>query len=328
LADVGDLACSFGRWFANRVAQHLERVELNPLQDVFFGFNTSSLETLATLKTRGIFTVLDQVDPGQVEERIILEEVQRWPGWENAPSAFRPTYWDRIRAEWACADLVMVNSEWSAAGLVEQGLSRDKIIVVPLAIEPNATRVEEPVKPAGKLKVLWLGSLILRKGIQYLVEAAHLLRHSSIEFLVAGPISLSETILRSFPANMKLIGGVTREEVHAIYRRAHVFVLPTLSDGFAVTQLEAMNHGLPVVTTPNCGRVVTDGVDGLVIPPRDSQALAEALARLDRDRPSLSEMSKNALAAASNYHLPSNARCLNEQVKLHRQNRMAQARVY
>jgi glycosyltransferase involved in cell wall biosynthesis len=50
-----------------------------------------------------------------------------------------------------------------------------------------------------------------------------------------------------------------------------------LSDGFAITQLEAMAYGLPVIATPNCGRVVTAGVDGQIIPPRNSEALAKAI---------------------------------------------------
>jgi len=58
---------------------------------------------------------------------------------------------------------------------------------------------------------------------------------------------------------------------------------------------EAMAHGLPVVTTPNCGRVVTDGVDGLMVPARDGQALAEAIEQLDDDRSLLRKMSENAL---------------------------------
>lgn len=316
-ADVGELACRFGGWFARGVARELDKIDLEPGRDSFFGFNTASLEALAALRARGILTVLDQVDPGQVEERTICEESARWPGWESAPCTYRPAYWDRIRAEWDAADLVLVNSEWSAAGLVQQGLRRDKIIVVPLAIDPAMARTSAPVKAEGTLQVLWLGSLILRKGIQYLAEAARLLQCAPVEFLLAGPTNLSETAVRSFPPNMHLLGRLTRDAVREVYRRAHVFVLPTLSDGFAITQLEAMAQGLPVVTTPNCARVVTHGLDGFVVPARDSQALAEALATLDRDRGLLREMSRNALLTVRKYELPANARRLNELARKH-----------
>jgi glycosyltransferase involved in cell wall biosynthesis len=168
----------------------------------------------------------------------------------------------------------------------------------------------EPVKAQGNLKVLWLGGVILRKGIPYLIEAARSLQSQNIEFLLAGPLGISQTAVQSFPPNVKILGRITRDLLSEVYRQAHVFVLPTISDGFAITQLEAMAHGLPVVATPNCGRVVTDGVDGIIIPARDSEPLAEALAKLDKDRKLLQAMSANALKTVQAYDLPSNARLI------------------
>jgi len=311
---IVDVWCRFGEWFARRVQGHLERIELDPEKDCFFGFNTNCLETLELLQKRGVFTVVDQVDPGKVEEDLVLEEGERWPGWEKVPGRFPETYWARLKAEWGIADVVLVNSEWSAEALVRQGLPRDKIIVVPLAIDLARDHELHPVNPEGVLKVLWLGSVILRKGIQYLAEAARLLQDRNIEVLLAGPLGISERAVRSFPANVKVLGWITRDQLGEVYRQAHVYVLPTVSDGFAITQLEAMAHGLPVVTTPNCGRVVTDGWDGLVVPARDSRALADALARLNDDRQWLRSMSANALLTIMKYDLPSNARMICEMV--------------
>jgi glycosyltransferase involved in cell wall biosynthesis len=314
---LADEYCRFGRWFALRVCDHLSTIELDPERDMFFGFNTNCLETLELLKERRVFTVVDQVDPARAEEETVRTELERWPGWAQTPGPVPDGYWERLKAEWAAADLVLVNSEWSAAGLVQQGMPRAKIITVPLAIDLGPLVASEPVKPGKTLKVLWLGSVILRKGIPYLVEAARLLQGQDIEFLVAGQVGISDRAVRAFPPNMKVLGRVTRDKLGEVYRQAHVFVLPTISDGFAVTQLEAMAHGLPVVATPNCGRVVTDGADGLIVPPRDGKALANALARLHNDRPLLREMSRNALTTVRSYDLPSNAILINEQVAKH-----------
>lgn len=308
----------YGKWFATKVRNHLAKQELDSAVDCFFGFNTNCLETLEMLRQRRIFTMVDQVDPGIVEEEMILEEAERWPGWAKLPGRLPQSYWDRIKAEWALADLVLVNSEWALEALVQQGVPREKMVVVPLSIDFERDHASQPVNPAGTLKVLWLGSVILRKGIQYLAEAARLLQGQNIEFLLAGPLGISHKTVESFPPNMKLLGRVTRDQLRDIYPLAHVFVLPTISDGFAVTQLEAMAHGLPVVATPNCGRVVTHGVDGLIVPARDSQALADALARLNDDRKFLMEMSRNALETVKNYDLPSNAKAINIQAWMHR----------
>lgn len=305
--ELGESHCRFGRWFAQRVSDHLQALDLDAASDLFFGFDTNSLETLETLKRRGIFTVLDQVDAGRVHEDIVIEETERWPGWQKFPGRMPQCYWNRRSAEWALADLVLVNSEWSRQATIQQGVPAGKIIVVPLAIDLHLMEAPQPVEPEGVLKVLWVGNVILSKGIQYLVQAAHMLRKESIEFLLAGPIGIEEKIVRTFPPNIRILGRITRDRLSQIYRQAHVFVLPTISDGFAVTQLEAMAHGLPVVTTPNCGQVVTDQLDGLVVPARDSSALADALAHLNSNRHLVHEMSRQARKTVGAYDLPSNA---------------------
>ena len=309
--EIANEYCRFGKKFATLVRQHVRRLDLDPERDAYFGFNTNCLETLEYLRESRIFTVVDQVDPGKVEEDLCVEEAERWPGWAKIPGRMPQSYWDRIAAEWKIADLVLVNSPWSAEALVKQGVPAGKIIIVPLAIDFHGNR---PTSAQGPLKILWLGSVILRKGIQYLIQAARLLQKTKMEFLIAGPVGISDAALSSFPPNVRLLGRVTRDQLSEIYRQAHVFVLPTISDGFAITQLEAMAHGLPVVATPNCGRVVSNGTDGFVIPARDGSALAEALASLDKDRDLLRAMSSNALVTASKYDLPSNARVIQELV--------------
>jgi glycosyltransferase involved in cell wall biosynthesis len=118
---------------------------------------------------------------------------------------------------------------------------------------------------------------------------------------------------------MRLIGPVTRDQVGRLYSEAHVFVLPTISDGFGITQLEAMAHGLPVVATPNCGQVVTDGVDGFIVPARDPEALADALERIEAAPGLLREFSVRARATAARFDLESSATAIDEVVWSKRQ---------
>ena len=135
------------------------------------------------------------------------------------------------------------------------------------------------LRGASPLRVLFLGQVILRKGIQYLLAAARDLERENIHFDVVGPIGISRMAMATAPGNVTFHGRTGREQAADWYRRSHLFVLPTLSDGFAITQLEAMAHGLPVIATPCCGEVVSDGVDGFIVPPRDAGALARTLQR-------------------------------------------------
>jgi glycosyltransferase involved in cell wall biosynthesis len=304
---VGHVWCDYGAWFAGRLRRHLETIELDPRQDAFFGFDTGCLEALQLLRERGIPCIVNQVDPGRFEEEIVLAEYERWPGWGLSCGRLPQRYWDRLKAEWDTANFVCVNSDWSRSALVQQGVPADKILVTPLAVDLKGRfKIIDRSVRSGPLRVLWLGSVNLRKGFPYLIEAARMLRHTNMEFLAVGELEISENIIQSFPGSVRIRGPLPRVEVPAMYAKADVFVLPTLSDGFGVTQLEAMSQGLPVIATANCGRVVSHGVDGWIIPPRDSYALADALTRLNDDRVLLREMSRQAQLTVRRFDIPAN----------------------
>jgi glycosyltransferase involved in cell wall biosynthesis len=80
-------------------------------------------------------------------------------------------------------------------------------------------------------------------------------------------------------------------------------MLPTLSDGFAITQLEAMAHAVPIIATPNCGAVVTHGKDGFVVPIRDSAALAGTIQKYLKEPGMLTAHSSAAVKKAAEFSL-------------------------
>jgi glycosyltransferase involved in cell wall biosynthesis len=122
---------------------------------------------------------------------------------------------------------------------------------------------------------------------------------------------------------MTFVGRIQRNDIARIYRQAHLFVLPTISDGFAIVQLEAMAHGLPVITTPNCGRVVDDGQDGIIVPAMNSEAIVTAIARLDANRKQLVAMSRQAFDKAGQFELPRNAEQIEEAIRVFKTERAA-----
>ena len=73
------------------------------------------------------------------------------------------------------------------------------------------------------------------------------------------------------------LGAIPRNQVQQEFRRADLFVLPTLAEGMALSALEAMASGLPVITTPQCGSVIRDGIEGFLVPIRDAEALADCI---------------------------------------------------
>lgn len=283
-----------------RFAQQLVRARL-PEHDVLFLYSYAALEALQAAARRGTFTVLDQIDPGPVEFRLVQQEAVRWPGYAHEAPDYPAEYFERVREEWRLADVIVVNSRWSRDALVAEGVDASKVELLPLALDVEAIQPQPAPPAAGRLRVLWLGQVNLRKGIPYLVEAARLLADAPVEFSVVGSMQIPASARAAAPANVTWRGPVPRSEVGDCYAQADVFVLPTVSDGFALTQLEALAHGVPVVTTPNCGEVVEDGRSGFIVPARDPAALAEALLRFVRDRRLVAGMRADCRARARQF---------------------------
>jgi glycosyltransferase involved in cell wall biosynthesis len=215
-----------------------------------------------------------------VEVELVRAEEKIWPGWALRPVEVLEAYFQRREQEWALADCIVVNSRWSFDALVKQGVPASKLVVIPLCFETGEVDPQPAMRnlPSGSpLRVLFLGQVILRKGIQYLLTAAKKL--GGIHFDIVGPVGISAEAVASAPRNVTFHGRASRDQAANWYRQSHIFVLPTLSDGFAITQLEAMAHGLPVVVTDCCGEVVTNGKDGFVVPSRNADALAEIFQR-------------------------------------------------
>lgn len=305
------------------------RLKLPP-HDVFFGYSYASLEMLESENARGVLTVLDQIDPGPVEFRLVAKEMDRFPELAGPPPEFPDAYYSRNRLEWEQADVIVVNSEWSRDALIAEGIATDKIEILPLAYEAEekadrgwqlavnrdcecltrksahtsqTTDNGQQTTLQAPLRVLWLGQVNIRKGIHYLMEAARLLERENIHFEIVGPLGILPAAVASAPNNMTFHGPVSRDRAADWYRRSDVFVLPTLSDGFALTQLEALAHGLPVIATPNCGRVVEEGKTGFIVPARDSRSLVEAILKFVTDRHLASSMAPACRTAVKTFSL-------------------------
>ncbi len=314
-----------GSRFGRNVRSALrKRKEQHWENTVFFGYDTGFFEAAAWAKNRGAACVVGQMDPAFTEVEMVRQEEKLWPGWAKKPLVVPEEYFLWRQSEWALADIVMVNSRWTRDALLKQGVPESKLAIVPLAYEVDDKNVLAPIPLKGgdaPLRVLFLGQVNIRKGIPYLIEAARLLKGVPVHFDVVGPIAIADQFVVTAPSNVRFHGSVSRDKVQNFYGQADVFVLPTISDGFALTQLEAMSHGLPVITTPNCGDVVTDGVDGFLVPARNATALAEALQTLVDDPERLQAMRESArdrVAAFSLDQLDKNLRQLEARLPLRR----------
>jgi glycosyltransferase involved in cell wall biosynthesis len=131
----------------------------------------------------------------------------------------------------------------------------------------------------------------LRKGVAQLLEAVKLLSGEQVEFWFVGPTQISvPEDLRLHP-QIRWLGVAPRVAVDSYYRDADVFILPTLSDGFGLTQLEAQAWKLPVIATRYCGDVVRDGLNGVILEEVSGREIADVLLEFLRSPEKLAAMS-------------------------------------
>lgn len=241
-----------------------------------FSYSCAALELFRFAKSRGWRTVLGQIDPGPEEERLVAAEHERYPTLKNAWQPSPPVYWERWHEEVKLADRILVNSEWSRQCLLKEGIAPEKLEVVPLVYEKEAVGGGRPAAGGGRMEVLFLGQINLRKGVGRLLEAMRLLKDESIALTLAGPAEIDPSAWADLP-KVRWVGKVPRSEVGRYYEAADLFVLPTISDGYALTQLEALAHGLPVLASRHCGDAVRHGENGWILEDLEPETIARAI---------------------------------------------------
>ncbi len=172
------------------------------------------------------------------------------------------------------------------------GIAEDRIKLI-AGSGVDTVRFAPSPEPPGPVTVALVSRMLWDKGVAELVEASRILRQSAsavrIE-LVGGPdpenpASIPESRLRQWhEAGLVSWRGPT-SDVPAVWARCHIAVLPSYREGLPKALLEAAACGRPLITTdvPGCREVVVDGVTGLLVAPRDPEALAEAIRRLAQD---------------------------------------------
>jgi glycosyltransferase involved in cell wall biosynthesis len=197
---------------------------------------------------------------------------------------------DKTLAEYQLADYIIVPSKYAKNTFEKAGFDGSKIFIIPYGVDISRfSSSENQIETRNPLandifRVLFIGQIVLRKGVHYLIDAFCKLKLPDIELVLIGEI---EPEFKDFitdkvklDTRIKLLGQIPNAELQQYYSSASVFVLPSLADSFGLVSLEAMACELPVIVTENTGsnEAVSEGVNGFIIPIRNAQIIAEKLA--------------------------------------------------
>ncbi|MBA7507794.1 D-inositol-3-phosphate glycosyltransferase [subsurface metagenome] len=252
------------RWYDYFASRHVEEC------DIFHGWNNHSLQSLRKAKGLGAKAIIERASSHPLtQDRLLKEEYQRY-GIKVPTNPFLK----RSCKELEECDYVTIPSDFVRKSFIEQGFDEDKLIQIPFGV--NIDKFKPVKKKDNVFRAIFVGSIQLRKGIQYLLEAWGSLNLKNAELLICGGIHEdAKNLVRKYQQNKSIrflgyVGSVP-------YEGTDVFVFPSIEEGSALVTYEAMASELPIIATYNTGSIARDGKDGFVIAIRDVDALKEKI---------------------------------------------------
>jgi glycosyltransferase involved in cell wall biosynthesis len=197
-------------------------------------------------------------------------------------------FWHEVLEDIERADAVLVNSEFVKETFLHQGWDGAKIYVIYLGaddafLDSIPARCDVGRVVGGGIRAVFAGSFERRKGAAELTAAMRMLDDAGVDFRlgVAGGVAPDSIgLLKQLQHDPRIHyhGLLSREALADLLSSADIFVFPSRAEGSARVVFEALACGCYVITTPNSGSIVEDGVHGRLVPPGDAAALAEAIA--------------------------------------------------
>jgi len=251
-----------------------------PRPALVHAYEGGALEVLRAARRAGVGTVLDVPSRHEDFVRVVEEEAGRW----GLPAPALPAgVQRRVDRERAGADVLLVPSQETREALMGAGVPPDRIVVLPFGADPDVFHPRAG-GASGGFRAVYVGHVNLRKGVRYLLEAWSRLALPGGELLLVGNADAAgRALLAGRPDSCRLVPNVPHRELPGLLASADAFVFPSLAEGSPIAVYEAMAAGLPVVTTDGARAAVRHGVDGIVVPARNVEALADAVAFLHRN---------------------------------------------
>jgi alpha-maltose-1-phosphate synthase len=271
--------------------------------DFFIYYRTEGYKTTYRLhkENRNTICIMEEVNShAEYAKHLLKEEFERLHLKETFID--EPDYDLRLKSYYQ-SDYILCPSEFVKDSFIKKGFPTEKIIKINFGF-PTTTKSYCKDFSQDIFRLLFVGQLNYRKGLRYAMEAFRKLKHPRKEFVIVGPKTAITGLEKTrIPANVIFKGILKGEKLNEEYRRASVFILPSIEEGLALVQGEAMSFGVPLLITTNTGGAdfIKQGVNGYIVPPQNSHALYEKLQEMADNQELLQSMSESSLRTAKTF---------------------------
>jgi len=245
--------------------------------DVFIGWENVSLKSIVEAKKRGIITILEK---GSAHKSFFLKNQMLEYEKHNKNYDISYISWGKDLLEYELVDYISIPSSFVKRTFIERGVPEEKLIVNPYGVDLE--QFKQIKKEDDVFRIIYAGGLTFHKGSHYLLQAFSELNLSNCELWHLGSISdeMQSYIQKYSNENVKFLGHKPQNELYKYYSQGSVFVMPSLSEGLGLVQIQAMACGLPLIATTNTGGedlLSKDGEEGFIIPIKNVDALKEKI---------------------------------------------------
>jgi starch synthase len=271
---------------------------------VVIGFDTSSWLLAERTIALGRTFILDRSIAHPLSFEQLVPDLRRtFPLWaEDLPTRL-PELSRAEDIEHRCAARIVVPSFFARRTLIENAVESDKIVVIPFGVDLRTFHPASSQPAPRPLRFAFVGLLGARKGLPLLLEAWRSLLPDRAELWLVGPVS--DKIAKLIPRlkGLRVLGKVPHRELPEILRQCDVLVFPSYFEGFGLVLLEALASGLPIISTEATAApdLITNGVEGYIIPVGDREALRDSLQQFISGSADLRAMSQAARSTAERF---------------------------
>lgn len=288
-------ATTFDTWMTRRL----------PPCDALIALSGAGLKAGKLLQSRGGLYLCDRGSTHRTFQADMLREEHRI--WNVPFTLYEPLEQAREQRIYEQADAIVVPSCVCRDSFLQHGVEPERVHVIPYGVRLERFHPDgaPPAGPDATFEVLFVGSLSLRKGIPYLLKAFAALPHPNKRLRVIGSLDPAfAALLATLPQeNVEFLGPLPQPSLVAYMSQSHVMVLPSVEEGLALVQGQALACGCPVIASTATGSedLFTDGVEGFIVPIRSVEAIVDRLQRFVDDPTLRDRMSAAALERVKSF---------------------------
>jgi len=263
--------------------------------DIVIALSDSALEILKEAKEAKKTTILERGSSHILYALNLLEHEGKIVNKEF--NKFTQLHIDRCMEEYELADYISIPSSFVKRSFLEYGVPEEKLLVNPYGVD--LSKFHQVPKNDYIFRIIYAGGLTFQKGSHYLLQAFDELSLKNCELWHLGSINdeIKPYIEKYKNENIKFLGHKPQNELYKYYSQGSMFIIPSIQEGMAMVQLQAMACGLPLICTTNTGGddlITKDGEEGFVIPIRDIDAIKEKILYLYENQDIAKEMGQKA----------------------------------